>query len=219
MSSKTASGYVNLVHKLMIALSEGKAEAEVDYVPVSRTPYVKVAHPGGYDALDEVRDRVRLELASRGFRAVDDFNMAKETSDGHIYIEIHTPAYDAVGNKAVLSCNVGGPYPCPQDTGRSSRNKERERRQYGHDVHQAEHDQMNRMFGMQSLMRTMLIAAPFEIPSRTKVKITCCQDEAVIRRVAKAFAAGGLECADDLVREADLYEMLGIDRPEDAPRP
>ncbi len=144
---------------------------------------------------------------------------SRKTDGGYLYVEIETPAYDALGDKAVLTCNVSGPTPSPQNIGRSPRDKARERRQYDYDRSQAEHDRMNRTLGKQSIMRSLLVGARFEIPMATKARLSRCDDDAVLHRVAMAFGAGGLECADDLVREADLYEFLGIEPPTDAPRP
>ena len=216
MSNKTVSGYTNLLQRLALALSDGAAEAEVDYVPVSRTPYVRLTLGDTYAPIDALRRRIELALAGRGFSEAGPNVFGRRSEAGWVYVDVGSPDYDPVRRCAWLDLSVSGPYRVEQRIDRGGRDPEAERRAFESRRLRAEADAENRLSGMRSVVGSMLRAAPFEVPREILSRLANDAPSEVLHAVARALGGQGLDSYADLADRTGHPEFLGHDP---GPRP
>jgi len=222
MADKAVGQATNLLQRLTLALSAGAAEARVDYVPVSRDPYVRVTLGSEFDAMESLRERLLAALGERGFRRFDAFTLHQDGPRGTLYVEVGTPVHDPVTGRAVLDLQAVGPYRVPQSGNPRERDVVAERRAFAASALRADMDRVLRAQGSWRVVGTLLAAAPFPVPADDLAAIrTAAERPAVAMRIARAFAGQSLASYEDFVAAAGLGPALGRE-PEDAapsPRP
>ena len=215
MADKAVAGVTNLLQRLALAIGGDGTEAKVEYAPVTRAPYVRVTAGETFDGAERVRGQVLLALVEKGFVRHGEDGVLQLTGRGHVVVGVEGPSYDPVGRRAFLDLTASGPHRSPPDPGRP-RDLAAARATFERHRRQADDERFLRAQGAASLVRTLLVSAPFKVAPDAMRRIVEADPE-VLRRVARAFAGQRLSAFEDLVSEADLAEVIGLEPAAPAP--